>query len=71
MAPKAWSPSAVVSLHLTASEAAQFGHDLIAAAKAAQEEPRRHVADLRNRDFRPAADPRALPAMNPGEGGAS
>lgn len=39
--------------------------------KAAQEGPRRHVVDLRDRDFRPAADPRALQAVNPGEGGAS
>lgn len=61
----------LVALHLTPSEAVQFGNDLIAAAKAAQEEPRRHVVDLRNRDGRLAGDPRALPALNPGEGGAA
>jgi len=61
----------LVALHLTPSEATQFASELIAAAKAAQEEPRRHVVDLRNRDLRPAGDPRALPAVNAGEGGAA
>lgn len=39
----------LVSLHLTPSEATQFGNELIAAAKAAQEEPRGRVVDLRAR----------------------
>lgn len=61
----------LVALHLTPNEATQFGNDLIAAAKAAQQEPRRHVVDLRNGSFRPAGDPRATSAINAGEGGAS
>lgn len=78
-APRAYADGAesviakcgLVALHLTPSEATRFGHELIAAAKAAQEEPRRHVVDLRDRAFHPCGDPSALPVVNAGEGGAA